>query len=153
MFCPAKNTVKTGYQTTFSLPKLSSNIQSIFPVPRNMMGYCGPEFPNRPPRKALYMLSDQVVASGKANRRDQFYACKGDAKVLSCKFISKTPWVIPISIEAIDLKQIDNLPLSVTVYNKHYELGGCTVNTGGHFVSVILWHGRPYFYDGLNKEA
>lgn len=150
MFCPVKNTVKTGYQTTFSLPKLSSNIQNIFPVSGNMMGYCESEFPNRPPQKALYTLSDRIDASGTANRRDQFYACKGNSKVLSCEFISKTPWVIPICIEPIDL-QFNNLPLSVTVYNNHYQLGGCTINIGEHFGSVILWHGRLYYYDGLKS--
>jgi len=150
-FCPVKNRVKTGYQTTFSLPKLSSNIQNIFPVSGNTMGYCGSGFSNKPPQKALYTLSDRIDASGTANKRDQFYACKGKSKVLSCEFISKTPWVIPICIEAIDLKQFNNLPLSVTVYNKHYQLGGCTINIGEHFVSVILWHGRPYYYDGLKS--
>jgi len=149
MFCPAKNTVKTGYQKTFSLPKLSSNIQNIFPVSRNTMGYCGSEFPNRLPQKALYILSDRIDASCTVNKRDQFYACKGNSKILSCEFISKTPWVIPICIEAIELKQFNNLPLSVTVYNKHYQLGGCTINIGEHFVSVILWYGQPYYYDGL----
>ena len=25
------------------------------------------------------------------------------------------------------------------------------MNTGGHFVAILLWHGRPYFYDGIRS--
>ena len=25
------------------------------------------------------------------------------------------------------------------------------MNTGGHFVTILLWHGTPYFYDGIRS--
>ena len=83
--------------------------------------------------------------------RDQFYACKGESKVLSCQFVNKSPWVVPVSIESTSLEEVNNLPLSLTIYDWHYWLGGCTINTRGHFVSIILWHGRPFYYDGLKS--
>ena len=63
---------------------------------------------------------------------------------MGCRFTHNNPWVIPISTESITVKSLKNLPLTMTVS------GGCTLNTGGHFVAVslIAWHGKPYFYDG-----
>ena len=25
------------------------------------------------------------------------------------------------------------------------------MNTGGHFVAILLWQGTPYFYDGIRS--
>ena len=144
-YCPNKNLVKTGYQTTFSF---TSDTKRIFPIPDHIMGYCGSEFPSKPPRKAQYTVSDRIDATANS-ARDQFYACKGESKVLSCQFVNKSPWVVPISIESISLKEVNDLPLSLTIYDQLYWLGGCTINTGGHFVSIIMWHGCPFYYDGL----
>ena len=35
------------------------------------------------------------------------------------------------------------------IRNYHYQLGGCSVNTGEHFAAIVMWHGKPYSYDGL----
>jgi len=46
--------------------------------------------------------------------------------------------IIPISIESITLKNIKNLPFTMTVYNmRSYQLGGCTLTLVG-IVSVQL---------------
>lgn len=124
--------MKTGYQTTFSFLKPSSNIQSIFPVLGDIMGYRASEFPNKPPHKVLYTLSDWIDASDTKSSGDQFYACMHAKEIQkfchACRFINKTPWVVS---EAVDLKQfqINRLPLSVTIYNKLYELVSCAINT------------------------
>ena len=113
--CPNKNLVKTGYQTTFSF---TSNTENIIPIPGHVMGYCGTEFPSKPPGKAQYTITDRIDATAcTANSaRDQFYACKGESKVLSSLFTSKSPWVILISIESTSLKEINKLPLSLIIY-------------------------------------
>ena len=146
-YCPNKNMTRTGYQTTFSF---ASNTKHIFPTPGHIMGYCGSEFPRKLPRKAQYTITDRIDAAANSVR-DQSYACKGESKVLSCQFVNKSPWVVPVSIESTSLEEVNNLPLSLTIYDWHYWLGGCTINTRGHFVSIILWHGRPFYYDGLKS--
>ena len=45
----------------------------------------------------------------------------------------------------------NNLPLTINVCHRCYKLGGCTMNTGGHFVTILLWHDTPYFYDGIRS--
>jgi len=79
----------------------------------------------------------------------QFYECRGNFQVLSATFISKSPWFIPINIEGVNPAQINELPLSISLYNCHYHLGGCSINTGEHFAAIVMWHGKPYLYDGL----
>ena len=148
-FCPTKSCEKIRYQTTFSLPEHSSDTQSIFPNPGDIMGYCGAEFSAKPPCNVSYKVCDRIDAN--SAKRDQFYSCSGDCKILSCGFIHNSPWVIPISIEGISLNNINNLPLTINVYHRCYRLGGCTMNTGGHFVAILLWHGTPYFYDGIRS--
>ena len=130
--------MKMRYQTTFSLPEHSSDTQSMFPNLGDVMGYCGAEFSTKPPCNVPYRVCDRIDAN--STKRDQFYSCGGGCKILSCGFIHNNPWVIPISIEGISLKNINNLPLTINVYHKCYKLGGCTVNTGGHFVAILLWH-------------
>ena len=115
------------------------------------MGYCGAEFSTKPLCNVPYKVCDRIDAN--STKRDQFYSCSGDYKILSCGFIHNNPWVIPISIEEISLNNINNLPLTINVYHRYrcYKLGGCTMNTGGHFVTILLWHGTPYFYDGIGS--
>ena len=74
--------------------------------PRPCHGFCGTEFPSKPPQKAQYTITDQIDATAcTANSvRDQFYACNGKSKVLSFLFTNKSPWVILISIESASLK-------------------------------------------------
>ena len=59
----------------------------------HVMGYCGTEFPSKPPQKAQCTITDEINATAcTANSaRDQFYACKGKSKVLSCLFTNKSP--------------------------------------------------------------
>jgi len=148
-FCPTKKGITTRYQTTFSLPEQSSfTPQSIFPHPNDVTGYCGTEFSTKPPLEVSCKLSDRINVNSK--KRSQFYACSGSCKIVGCRFTHKNPWVIPISIESVTLENIKNLPLTMTVYNtRSYQLGGCTFNTGGHFVAILLWHGKLYYYDGI----
>ena len=142
--------MKIRYQTTFSLPEHLSDTQSIFPNPGDVMGYCGAEFSTKPPCNVPYKICDRIDANN--TKRDQFYSCSGGCKICpACGFIHYNPWVIPISPEGISLNNINNLPLTINVYHRCYKLGGCTMNTGGHFVAILLWHGAPYFYDGIRS--
>jgi len=149
-FCPTKKCIRTRFQTTFSLPENSSSTPlSAFPQVEDITGYCGAEFSSKPPSDVPCKLTDTTDISNA--KRSQFYACSGSCKIVGCRFTHNNPWVIPISIESITFKSIKNLPLTMTVYMRRYQLGGCTFNTGGHFVAVLLWHGKPYFYDGIKS--
>ena len=134
-YCPNNNAVVTRFQTTFSVPSSNlKDIECVFPVPGDTIGYCGSEFQKNPPKEALKILSDRMnVASG---LKEQFYECRGTFQVASAIFISKSPWLIPISIEGINPTQINELPLSLFIYNCHYHLGGCSVNTGNMLLQL-----------------
>ena len=149
--CPSNNIVTERYQTTFSLPSsLSGNfkdINTIFPLPGDIIGYCSSEFNKSPPKEAPHAVTDRIDVISK--KRSQFFECRGNFRVTSASFISEAPWLIPISIEEFNLTQINDLPLCISVYGSVYQLGGCSLNTGEHFEAIIMWHGRPYLYDGL----
>ena len=104
-------------------------------------------FTKKPPKEAPQALSDRITSESK--KQLQFYECRGTFQVVSAMFISKSPWLIPISIEGVNPAQINELPLSISLHNSRYHLGGCSVNTGEHFAAIVMWHGRPYLYDGL----
>ena len=150
-YCPSNNTVTVCYQTTFSVPLSSSDklkdINTIFPLPGDIIGYCGSEFNKNPPKEAPHAVSDRIDVTSK--KRLQFIECRGNFRVTSASFTSKAPWLIPISIEGFNLAQVNELPLCISLYGSTYQLGGCSLNIGEHFVAVIMWHGRPYLYDGL----
>ena len=75
-------------------------------------------------KKAQYTITDRIddnacAANSAANSAgDQFYTCKGESKVPSCLFTSKSPWCL---------------------HHQYWRI----------FVSIIMWHERPYYYDGM----
>ena len=87
-YCPNNNAVVTRFQTTFSVPSSNlKDIERVFPVPGDTIGYCGSEFQKNPPKEALKVLSDHMnVASG---LKEQFYECRGTFQVaLHQQFLS-----------------------------------------------------------------
>lgn len=145
-YCPNKNRMMIRNQITFSIPAFysSTDILGIFPKQGDRC-YCGSQFPGKPPDKAPYAVSGHTdVTAG--------VECKGDVVVTLAEFIRKPPWVIPISIEAISIQKIHKLPLTFSLYDHQYQLGGCSINTGRHFTSIVVWHGRAYFYDGMKHS-
>ena len=113
-----------------------------FPNPGDIMCYCGAEFSTKPPCNVPNKICNRIDANN--TKTDRFYSCSEGC-------IHNNPWVIPISMEGISLNNINNLPLTFNVYHRCYKLGGCTMNTGGHFVAILLWHGTHYFYDGIKS--
>ena len=78
-------------------------------------------------------MSDRIDVTSK--KRLQFVECRGNFRVISASFVSKTPRIIPISIEGFNHAQINKLPLCISLYGSVYQLGGCSrLNTGEHFV-------------------
>ena len=132
------------YLKNFSFPELSSDTQSNFLNHGDVMCYYRAEFSTKPCCNVSYKVCDRIEAN--STKRDQFYSCSESCKLLSCGFIHSNPWVISFSTEGISLSNINNLPLTINVYYRCYKLGGCTINTGGHFVTILLWPGTPYFY-------
>lgn len=63
-YCPNNNTVMLHYQTTFSVPSSSSSnlkdIDTIFPLPGDIIGYCGSEFNKKPPKEVLHAINDCI---------------------------------------------------------------------------------------------
>ena len=152
-YCPNNNAVVTQFQTTFTVPSSSSSklkdIDTNFPVPGDIIGYCGLEFQKKPSKEASQALSDSTNVTSGSKKWLQFYECRGTFQVVWAIFISKSPWLIPISIEGFNPTQISELPLCIFIHNCHYHLGGCSINTGEHFATTVMWHGRPYLYDRL----
>ena len=139
-YCPSNNTVTVRYQTTFSVPLSSSDklkdINTIFPLPGDIIGYCGSEFNKNPPKEVPHAVSDRIDVTSK--KRLQFIECRGNFRVTSASFTRKAPWLIPISIEGFNLAQVNELPLCISLYGSTYQLGGCSLNIGEHFVAVIM---------------
>ena len=110
-YCPNNNTVVTQFQTTFSVPSPSSSklkdIDTIFPVPGHTLGYCGSKFQKKPCKEAPHSLSDHMSVESGSKKRFQFYKCRGTFQVVSAMFISKSPWLIPISIEGAPWRMFD----------------------------------------------
>ena len=88
--CPSNNIVTERYQTTFSLPSsLSGNfkdINTIFPLPGDIIGYCGSEFNKSPPKEAPHAVTDRIDVISK--KRSQFFECRGNFRVTSASFIT-----------------------------------------------------------------
>ena len=127
----------------------SKDIIETFPEEGGRCGYCGAQFGERPPDEAVYAVNDHTDFTAKCLKQVKFYECKGEFLIISATFATKKPWVVPLNIKALNLQQINKLPLNISLYNQKFQLGGCTINTGAHFTSIIMWHGRPYLYDGL----
>ena len=43
------------------------------------------------------------------------------------------------------------LPKGISVFGFVYKLGGFSLNTPGHYTAVIYWHGKEFYYDGLDS--
>jgi len=66
--------------------------------------------------------------------------------ISQAEFSTKPPLDLPCKLSDRNIK---NLLSTMTVYNmRPYQLGGCTFNTGGHFVAILLWHGK---LDGIKS--
>ena len=68
-------------------------------------------FTKKPPKEAPHAISDRITSESKKTL--QFYECRGTFQVVSAMFISKSPWLIPISIEDVNPAQINELPLFI----------------------------------------
>ena len=69
----------------------------------------------------------------------------------SAHFLSKNPWILPISIEQFktNLDLLSQLPQKVSIYSRCYEIGGYIVydKTFRHFSAVIIWREKEYYYN------
>ena len=151
-YCPQENKPTVRCQTSFTLPTQyasSKDILETFPEKGDKCGYCGAQFDKQPPDEAPYRVSDRTDFTAEVSKEVKFYECKGEFLITSATFANKNPWVVPLTIEGLHLPQINKLPLTISLYNQKYQLGGCSINTGAHFTAIVMWHGRPYLYDGL----
>ena len=64
-YSPSNNTVTVHYQTTFSVSRLYKDINTIFPLPGDINGYCGSEFNKNPPTEAPHAASDRIDVASK----------------------------------------------------------------------------------------
>jgi len=146
--CPQKNKPTICCQTSFTLPALyssSKDIRETFPEDGDRCGYCGAQFDERPLDEAVYAVNDRTDFRAKCLKQVKFYECKGEFLIISATFATKKPWVVLLNIEALNLQQINKLSLTISLYNQKLQLGGCTINTGAHFTSIIMWHVGPIY--------
>ena len=59
----------TWFQTTFSVPSSSRDIDTIFPVQGDIIGYCGSEFHKKPPNEVPQALSDHMNVTSGSNKQ------------------------------------------------------------------------------------
>ena len=131
---------------------LKDQFSHEFPTVGHCSGYCGAEFCHDPPINAPFGVNDRLHVE--SNTRIQYMECRGNPSVTSAHFLSKNPWILPISIEQFktNLDLLSELPQKVSIYSRCYEIGGYTVHERAtrHFSAVIIWRGKEYYYDGLN---
>ena len=97
-YSPNSNTVITQFQTTFSVPCSSSklrDIDTIFPIPGDIIGYCRSEFHKKPPKEAPQALTDRMNGTSGSKKRVQFYECRGNFQVYQQHSSAKTLGLYP----------------------------------------------------------
>jgi len=87
------------------------------------------------------------------NQRISFYECRGKPLIISAAFVNSKPWLLPIDIQSLSSSEILNLKPFLTVYGFLYQLAGCSLNSGNHFMAVIFWYGKKFYYDGMQSKG
>ena len=126
-------------------------IQDQFPEANTLLnGYCGVQFKNQPPKQCQFDMTTELnVESGKESMK---FVCKGQLRVKEARFVAKSPWLVPFSINSLNGQSLLMLPSTLTIFNKTYILGGFSLHRPGHFTAVVVWRGERYFYDGLHRQ-
>lgn len=151
--CPRKDDNERLFYT-FSLPScdVEKHLYENFPSQdRVIQGYCSAKFLSDIPEGCnLNGLNDHLVIeeNGK-QKREKYYECKGNEKVIEAHFTSTKPWIIPVSISNLHGVEIMKVAKELNVYGRKFVLGGCSLYSCDHFTAIIYWHNRPYYYDGL----
>ena len=133
LHCPANNAEVTKYLSSFAM---ESCTEDMFPQPGTEVGYCGLEFHSEPPEDSLHGLTNWLQLD--TNQRTSFYECRGKPSIISTAFVNSKPWLLPIAIQSLSLKEILNLEPILTGYGFLYQLAGYSLNSGNHFTAVIL---------------
>ena len=104
LHCPANNTEVTKYLSSFSM---ASCTEDLFPQPGTQVGYCGAEFHSEPPKESLHGLTNRLQLD--TDQRISFYECRGKPLIISAAFVNSKPWLLPIDIQSLSLKDILSL--------------------------------------------
>lgn len=159
-FCPSANSERSF--CNFSLDPVSESDQSYygqmcstFPRPGDKIhGYCGSEFPSKPPSVAPQAYNYREDVTG--TEREYFYECRGTPSISSSFFSSTSPWIIPFNISAIkgyqELTILSTTATDINVYNTRYCFGGFTMVKNNHLTAAIIWKGDLYYYDGMKNS-
>ena len=117
LHCPANNTEVTKYLSSFLM---ASYTEDLFPQPGTQVGYCRAEFHSEPPKESLHGLTNRLQLD--TDQRISFYECRGKPLIISAAFVNSKPWLLPIDIQSLSLKDILSLKPFLTVYGFSYQL-------------------------------
>ena len=154
--CPDGHTER--YPSSFVLENpvqksFTEQLEDQFPrVSDNYGAYCGADFKGQnPPKGSKYSLNARTDLE--TGLSATFYECRGQLTVTNVRFISKSPWLLPLRIDSLTQDSIMNLPTDIKVFHREYVLLGWTMHSPGHYTAGVIWRGKRYSYDGLDKQG
>ena len=155
--CPNKEYIMTAtgpYLTeASSLEKGETYLEAalrewLVPTP----GPCGTQFTGTPPASADPVLGSQChdLASGQNCKP---YVCNGVCTHTERRFCNGMPFALPISLHHFAtnglITEPSQLPDTLTVQNKQFQLNGCTFWNGNYYNGCFRFMSQWFTYDSL----
>ena len=116
---------------------------------------CGKEFATQPPPNTDAILGPPRldISSG---RMYQPFVCNGVRNFNQRTFVPEMPFAVPISLQHFAsnglITEPHQLPDTLVVQNKQYQLGGCTFWNGQHYTGCFRFQSQWFHYDGLPES-
>ncbi|XP_078384134.1 uncharacterized protein LOC144666603 [Oculina patagonica] len=121
------------------------------PAPRQ----CGKEFAQPPPSTADAILGPPRLNLS-SGQMYQPFVCNGVRTFTQRKFFPEMPFALPISLHHFAtnglITEPHQLPDTIILQNKQYELGGCTFWNGQHYSGCFRFQSQWFHYDGLPES-
>ena len=102
-------------------------------------------------QESLHRLTNWLQLD--TNQRISFYECRGKPLIISATFVNSKPWLLPIDIQSLSLKDILSLKPFLIIYGFSYQLAGYSLNSGNHFTAIIFWYGKKFYYDRMQSKG
>lgn len=116
---------------------------------------CGKEFskPPTPTADAIFGPPRLDISSG---HMYQPYVCNGVRTFNQRTFVPEVPFALPISLHYFAsnglVTEPHQLPDTLILQNKQYQLGGCTFWNGLHYNGCFRFRSQWFHYDGLPES-
>ena len=121
------------------------------PAPRQ----CGKEFAKLPSSSADAILGPPRLDLSSGHTFQPF-VCNGVRTFGQRKFVPEMPFALPIPLHHFAsnglITEPDQLPDTLILQNKQYQLGGCTFWNGSHYTGCFRFQSQWFHYDGLPES-